>query len=320
MSDKIVVCGAGGFVGRNLVRDLYERGYDDVLAVVSPRTNIGSIPYYNQVSWAKVDLMNYDACVRELEGAKWVFNLAAKVGGIDYIQKHKASCMLSSVINSNLLRASREHRVSRYFFSSSSCVYPDGVSVLKESDAYPANPIAGYGWEKLFSEQMCLAFQEEFEVPVSIARYHGLYGPGDVREEDKDHVIAALCRKVAEAKLSGKHEITIWGDGNQTRSFLFVDDCTEGSLMLVAHGVTGPVNLANSECVSINAIVTMLEDIAAVKLTRFYSTGASVGRKHKCSDNTLLRESLKGWEPSTSIRDGLEKTYRDCWDRALKTK
>lgn len=316
MNDRIVVCGAGGFVGRKLVEHLYQKGYSDVLAIVSPRSSFGPITWANQVSWVKVDLMDYEACRRELEGATWVFNLAAKVGGIDYIQKHKASCMLSSVINTNLLRAAREHKASRYFFASSSCVYPDGISVLKESDAYPANPIVGYGWEKLFSEQMCLAFQEEFGLPVSIARYHGLYGPGDVRNEDKDHVIAALCRKVAEAKLSGSNEITIWGDGTQTRSFLYIDDCADGTLKLVQQGVVGPVNMANYECVSINTIVSCLEEIAAVKLKRFYNATASVGRKHKCSDNRLIGE-LMNWAPPTSLKVGLERTYRECWDRAL---
>lgn len=317
MSDRIVVCGAGGFVGRKLVEYLYHKGYSDVLAIISPRSSFGPITWANQVSWVKVDLMDYEACRRELEGATWVFNLAAKVGGIDYIQKHKASCMLSSVINTNLLRAAHEHKASRYFFASSSCVYPAGSAVLRESDAYPANPIAGYGWEKLFSEQMCLAFQEEFGLPVSIARYHGLYGPEDVREEAKDHVIAALCRKVAEAKLSGCNAISIWGDGTQTRSFLYSDDCVEGTVLMMANGVTGPVNMANGECVSINDLVTMLEEIAAIKLERFYSSEASTGRIHKCSDNTLIRETL-GWEPRTPLKVGLARTYRACWDRLLK--
>jgi nucleoside-diphosphate-sugar epimerase len=310
-SDRIVVCGAGGFVGRALVKFLVERGYD-VTAVSSPRRSVIT----EGASNVQVDLQDARACERALEGANWVFNFAAKVGGIDYIEKHKASCMLSSVINTNLLLAAKKHGVSRYFFSSSSCVYPDGIQMLKESDAYPASPIDGYGWEKLFSERMCLAFQEEYGVPVSIARYHGLYGPGDVREEERDHAIAALCRKVVEAKLSGQHEINIWGDGSQTRSFLYIDDCVEGTLKMAWKGVSGPLNLANSECVSINDLITTLEDIACVHLNRYYDLTASTGRKHKCSDNTQTRAMLD-WEPMTPIRLGLERTYRECWDRRI---
>lgn len=312
MSDKIVVCGAGGFVGGKLVEYLVSHGYGDVRAVASPRRKTEFAGAEN----LQADLQRAEECDAVLSGARWVFNLAAKVGGIDFIQKHKASCMLSSLINTNLLLAARREKVSRYFFASSSCVYPDGIEMLQESDAYPASPTDGYGWEKLFSERMCLAFAEEYGVPVSIARYHGLYGPGDVREPDKDHVIAALCRKVVEAKLSGRHEITIWGDGNQTRSFLYIDDCLEGTTKLVWGGVQGPVNLAHGQCVSINDLVTDLEDIAGIKLTRFYSADATVGRKHKCTNNRLIRELLE-WEPRTRIRDGLAKTYRDCWDRAV---
>lgn len=300
MSDIIAVCGAGGFVGRRLVEFLAERGHE-----------------VRAVTRQCYDLQDPKQCRAAVSGASWVFNLAAKVGGIDYISKHKASCMMSARINMNLLEACHERGVQRYFFSSSSCVYPEG-SLLQEWHAYPANPTDGYGWEKLFSERVCLAFQEEFGVPVSIARYHGLYGPGDIREQARDHVIAALCRKVVEAKLSGRNEITIWGDGEQTRSFLFIDDCLLGTVSMMANGVTGPVNMANSQCVSINELVTMLEDIAAVKLTRFYNTSASTGRQHKCSDNTLIRE-LMNWEPMTPIRTGLERTYRACWD-SLVTK
>lgn len=316
MSDeKIVVCGAGGFVGRRLVKFLVREGHTDVRAVCSYRNPV----LFKGAETRQADLHSPEDCRQVLNGARWVFNLAAKVGGIDYIEKHKASCMLSSLINTNLLLAAQQNNVARYFFASSSCVYPGGISILKECDAYPAEPTDGYGWEKLFSERMCLAFSEEYAVPVTIARYHGLYGPGDVRDEEKDHVIAALCRKVVEAKLSGRHEISIWGDGTQTRSFLYIDDCIKGTTQLVWNGIQGPVNLANDECVSINHLVGLLEEIAGVQLARFYSSGASQGRKHKCSDNMLIRE-LMNWEPMTPLRVGLEKTYRDCWDRAILKK
>ena len=312
MLDKIVVCGASGFVGTHLVNSLVKAGHE-VRAVMSPRrTEVEFVDA--ETVWA--DLHDPRECERVLKDAQWVFNLAAKVGGIDYISKHKATCMQSSLINTNLLRAARAARVSRFFFASSSCVYPDGIEVLKEENAYPAAPIDGYGWEKLFSERMCLAFMEEYGVPVSIARYHGLYGPGDIRAKSQDHVIAALCRKVVEAKLSGRHEINIWGDGFQTRSFLFIDDCIEGTTRMTFNGVTGPLNLANCECVSINELVTMLEEIAGVHLNRYYDLTASQGRKHKCSDNEAIRRELN-WEPMTPIQQGLAQTYRYCWDRMV---
>jgi GDP-D-mannose 3', 5'-epimerase len=312
MNEKIVVCGAGGVVGRALVDRLIQEGHTDIRAVSRRWTNFAGVEN------VQANLWNFADCERIMQGAKWVFNLAAKVGGIGYIQNHKADCMLSSLINTNLLMAAKDVGISRYFFSSSSCVYPSRIEVVKESDAYPADPIDGYGWEKLFSERMCLAFSDDYGIPVTIARYHGLYGPGDVRDDaGKDHVIAAMCHKVVEAKLSGRNEINIWGDGSQTRSFLFIDDCVEGTLELCWNGVTGPVNLANSEPVSVNRIVDLLEEISGVKLTRFYSALAAVGRQHKCSDNQLLRTVLRGWEPATPIREGLEKTYRFFWDRAI---
>jgi len=316
MKNKIVVCGAGGFVGSALIARLRKMfDSDQIRAVWSPRRHEVC---FDGIENVYADLSVYEECLRATRGAIWVFNLAAKVGGIGYIEKHKASCMLSSLINTNLLRAAQQLRVASYFFSSSSCVYPEGIECLKESDAYPASPIDGYGWEKLFSERMCLAFAEEYGIPVHIARYHGLYGPGDVREESKDHVIAALCRKVVAAKLSGRYEINIWGDGTQTRSFLYIDDCVEGTLKMVEKDVHGPVNMANSECVSVGKIVELLEEIAGVRLAKFYSMESAIGRRAKCTDNTLIRELLN-WEPSTPIRTGLERTYRDCWDRAIKS-
>ena len=320
MSEKIVVCGAGGFIGGKLIEQLLEKGYDDIRAV-SFRPVAEWNRKFDSVENVQLDLRHRRSCEEAVAGAGIVYNLAARVGGIGYVETHKTEGMLSSLINTHLLLAVSKIKVLRYFFSSSSCVYHSGNPgpVFKEADAYPANPQDGYGWEKLFSERMCLNFAEEYKVPVSIARFHGIYGPGDFRPEGRDHAISALCLKVIEAKLSGRHEINIWGDGTQTRSFLYIDDCIEGMQRIVNDGVQGPVNLANREVVSVNQIVDILEKIACVKLHRFYNTTAPVGQQHKCSDNTLLRDSL-AWEPMTPIRLGLERTYRSFWDRAVLKK
>lgn len=317
---KIVVCGAGGYVGGSLIKYLLSKGHKDIRGV-SFRPVPEWLHKFDSVENVQLDLRNRKPCEEAVAGATVVYNLAARVGGIGYVETHKTEGMLSSLINTHLLMAASKANLMRYFFASSSCVYHSGNPgpVFKESDAYPANPQDGYGWEKLFSERMCLNFAEEYRVPVSIARFHGIYGPGDVRASGKDHAIAALCLKVIEAKLSGRHEINIWGDGTQTRSFLYIDDCVEGVNQIVNEGVPGPVNLANRDIVSVNQIVDILEDISGVKLHRFYNTAAPIGQQHKCSDNTLLRESL-AWEPMTPIRVGLEKTYRDLWDRAVLKK
>lgn len=317
MSDKIVVCGAGGYVGGKLIEFLLSKGHTDIRAV-SFRPFPEWLKTFKEAQNVQLDLRHRRSCEDALDGAKIVYNLAARVGGIGYIESHKVEGMLSSLINTHLLLAASKVNLIRYFFASSSCVYHSGQPgpAFKESDAYPANPTDGYGVEKLFSERMCLNFAEELKVPVSIARFHTIYGPGDVRPEGRDHVTAALCLKVIEAKLSGRNDILVWGDGTQTRSFLYIDDCIEGIYRLVNGGISGPVNLANSERVSVNQIIDMLEEIACIKLHRFYNNDAPQGMKHKCSDNTLLRKSLN-WEPLFPIKTGLERMFRDFWDRRM---
>lgn len=321
--EKIVICGAGGYVGSQMIAYLLNKGHTNILAISAKPAEKWLRPFYNDaVKNHSADLKCPNVCIDAVYGATQVYNFAAKVGGIGFIGGNQVDCMLSSLINTNLLRAAENwHGLSSYFFASSSCVYPPerGNFPFKESDAYPANPMQGYGWEKLFSERMCEAYRAERNVPTVIARLHGVYGPGDFRDAGKDHVIQALCQKVVEAKLSGKKEICIWGDGHQTRSFLFIEDAIEGIYKLANAGVPGPVNLANSQVVSVNELVTMLEEIAGVTLEKFYSVTAPTGRSHKSSDNTLLRETLS-WEPMISIRDGLRKTYNAVWDRAMQAK
>lgn len=323
MSEKVVVCGAGGFVGGKLVEFLMHKGYPDIRAV-SFRPVDQWLFKSSEVENLQLDLRNPNACKIAVGGAKWVYNLAAKVGGIGYIQKNKTECMLSSLINTHLLQAIAWGEVcaaSGYFFASSACVYPTtsaaGV-LIKENDLIL--PSDGYGIEKYFSERMCASFSEEHNVPVRVARYHTVYGPGDdiKGREGKDHAPSALCRKVVQAKLSGQHEINIWGDGEQTRDFLYVDDCVEATYRLMGSGCdASPVNVGSPEVVTINQMVSMLEEIAGVNLTRFYSSQAPEGVRHRGSDNTRLKSILK-WEPTTTLYEGLSATYRNIYDKMLK--
>ena len=222
--------------------------------------------------------------------------------------------MLSVLINTHMLMAAREAGVEQFFFSSSACVYaaekqgsPE-VQALREDDAYPAMPEDGYGWEKLFSERMCRHYLEDFGLETRVARYHNVYGPEGTWDGGREKAPAAICRKVAEAVLRGGQEIEIWGDGQQTRSFMYIDDCVDGTLMIAEGPRLDPINLGSSELVTINGLVDIVEGIAGVKLERRYKLDAPQGVRGRNSDNTLIRE-LYGWEPSISLREGLEKTY-----------
>jgi GDP-D-mannose 3',5'-epimerase len=237
-----------------------------------------------------------------------------------FIENNRALCMLSVLINTHLLEASRSSDVERFFFSSSACVYAADKQVdpnnpgLKESDAYPAMPEDGYGWEKLFSERMCRHFREDFGLTTRVARYHNVYGPEGTWTGGREKAPAAICRKVAEAKLSGNQEIEIWGDGHQTRSFMYIDDCTHGTRAIMNSDILEAINLGSSEMVSINQLVSIVEDIAGTKCLRNYDLSAPKGVNGRNSDNQMIRGEL-GWEPSISLRDGLEKTYAWVYDQ-----
>jgi nucleoside-diphosphate-sugar epimerase len=264
-----------------------------------------------------LDLREREACEAALKGgAQCVYNLSADMGGMGFIEHNKALCMLSVLINTHLLTAAREVGVEKFFFASSACVYaadkqisPE-VTPLKELDTYPAMPEDGYGWEKLFSERMCRHFTEDFALTTCVGRYHNIYGPNGTYEGGREKAPAAICRKVIRAKLDGKNEIEIWGDGQQTRSFTYIDDCLKGTRIMMDRGIPGPLNIGSSELVTIDQLVDIVEEIAGVKLQRCYDLKAPMGVRGRNSDNTKIRE-LTGWEPSTSLRDGLEKTY--CW-------
>jgi nucleoside-diphosphate-sugar epimerase len=321
-SEKIVVCGGGGFIGGHLVADLVRQGYQDVRSVdIKPLDE-----WYQRtpgVENLQLDLSLLEAADKALKGAHTVYNLAADMGGMGFIENNKALCMLTVLINTHLLMAARKHGVKRFFYASSACVYngdkqkDPNVTALKEEDAYPALPEDGYGWEKLFSERMCRHFREDFGVTTRIARYHNVYGPHGTYEGGREKAPAAVCRKVISAKLSGKHEIEIWGDGKQTRSFMYIDDCLKGTQMLTASDVIEPINIGSSELVTINQLVDIVEDIAGIKLKRNYNLSAPKGVNGRNSDNTKILQLMK-WEPNIKLRDGMEKTYRWIYDQMTK--
>jgi nucleoside-diphosphate-sugar epimerase len=308
-----LVTGAGGFIGGHLVKDLLAKG-ESVRAV-----DIKPLSEWHQV-WGDADnrtgdLREPDACSDSVAGAARVYNLASDMGGMGFIETHKAACMLSVLINTNLLRAAAAGDVERYFYGSSACVYAAehqtsaDVKPLREEDAYPAMPEDGYGWEKLFSERMCRHFTEDFGLDTRVARYHNVYGPHGTFDGGREKAPAAICRKVAEAELSGRHEIEIWGDGKQTRSFTYIDDCVFGTVAIMDSGLAEPVNLGSAELVTIDDLVAIVEEIAGIALERRYKADAPTGVRGRNSDNTKLIEAI-GWEPSTSLRSGLEVTYR----------
>jgi len=259
-------------------------------------------------------------CETAAKGAVDIYNLACNMGGMGFIELNKALCMLSVLINTHLLMAAKKYGAKRYFYSSSACVYNGDLQhtsdegdrftppALKESDAYPALAEDGYGWEKLFSERMCRHFMEDFGLQTRVARFHNVYGPWGTWFGGREKVPAAICRKVIDAKMTGKHEIEIWGNGHQTRSFMYIDDCLKGIELIFNSEIIEPLNLGSSEAVSVNQLVDIIEDIAGIKLTRRYKLDAPKGVNGRNSDNTLIQKYL-GWEPSIPLRIGLEKTY-----------
>ena len=308
-----VVTGAGGFIGGHLVAELKRRGFERIRAVdLKP---IGRwYQEHEDVENISSDLREKEACYAAAEDASTVFNLAADMGGMGFIETHKADCMVSVLINTNMLLASRDHGVERYLYASSACVYAadkqtdTAVTALREEDAYPAMPEDGYGWEKLFSERMCRHFMEDYGLSVRVPRFHNVYGPYGTYAGGREKAPAAACRKVIEAQLNGSNSIEIWGDGKQTRSFTYIDDTIEGVLRLMESDFTDPVNLGSSQLVTINELYDIVEKIAGVDLDRNHDLTAPQGVRGRNSDNTLILEKL-GWEPSISLEDGLAKTY-----------
>jgi nucleoside-diphosphate-sugar epimerase len=310
---KIVVCGAGGFIGGHLVKSLILKGAGEIRAVdVKPLDE-----WYQKTAGVEnlsLDLKDKDSCYQATDGVDAVFQLAADMGGMGFIENNRALCMLSVLVNTHMLMAAKDRKVERFFYSSSACVYnaekqtnPDVVA-LREEDAYPAMAEDGYGWEKLFSERMCRHFEEDFGLQCRVARFHNVYGPHGTWDGGREKAPAAICRKVLEAKISGRNEIEIWGDGHQTRSFMYIDDCTKGVEAIFESEIHEPINLGSNELVTINQLVDIVEDIAGIKLRRKYNLNAPRGVNGRNSDNTLIKRYL-GWEPSIRLRDGMAKTY-----------
>lgn len=312
-NELIVVAGGGGFIGGHLIADLLRRGHTNIRSVdIKPLDQWYQV--FPEAKNFRADLQELESCHEAVTGAAEVYNLAADMGGMGFIENNKARCMLSVLINTHLLMACEQALVERYFYASSACVYNAEkqklhlVAPLKESDAYPAMPEDGYGWEKLFSERMCRHFREDFGLETRAARFHNVYGPHGTWDGGREKAPAAICRKVIHAKQTGDYRIEIWGDGNQTRSFMYIDDCIKGIDSIMHSDIIEPINLGSNELVSINQLVDMAEQIAGVKLHRSYKLDAPKGVNGRNSDNTRINELLQ-WEPGIKLYAGLEKTY-----------
>jgi GDP-D-mannose 3', 5'-epimerase len=322
-AEPILVAGGGGFIGGWLVRSLLEQG--EAVRSVDIKPTSEWFQRHGDAENLVLDLRDLDSCRKAIEGVRDVYDLACDMGGMGFIEAHKAECMISVLIGTHLLLASRDAAIERFFFASSACVYAAEkqqdaeVVALREADAYPAMPEDGYGWEKLFTERMCRHFREDFGLTTRVARYHNVYGPDGTYEGGREKAPAAICRKVATAVLSGNHEIEIWGDGKQTRSFMYIDDCTEGTIKLAGSDIIEPLNIGSDELVSINRLVDIVEKIAGVKLKRSYKLDAPKGVRGRNSDNTLIKKLL-GWAPSIRLEDGMEKTYKWIHDEMASGK
>src|SRR6202795_1270241 len=320
-NDKILVAGGGGFIGGALIALLRKQGYRDIRAVdVKPLDEW--YQRFDDVENLQLDLNLKENCETAAENVDNIYNLAANMGGMGFIEHNKDLCMLSVLINTHMLQAALKNKTRRFFYASSACVYNGDkqktfeAPSLKEEDAYPALAEDGYGWEKLFSERMCRHFMEDFGLTARVARFHNVYGPWGTWFGGREKAPAAICRKVIEAKVTGKHEIEIWGSGVQTRSFMFIDDCTDGIQRITNSEILEPINLGSSEAVTINQLVDIAEDIAGIKLKRKYDLTAPKGVNGRNSDNNLIQKYLH-WEPNTLLRAGLEKTYRWIYDQYM---
>ena len=308
----ILVTGAGGFIGGHLVARLLDEDHRVRAVDIKPVER-----WYQRHPGAEnmvADLRLREACEHAVSGVGAVYNLASDMGGMGFIEGNKWECMINVLIDTHLLEALRGRQVDAYFYASTACVYPAGlqddpeVRALREAEAYPADPEDGYGWEKLFGERLCLNHRDDFGTPIRIGRYHNVYGPQGTWQGGREKAPAAICRKVAEAVVSGRHEIEIWGDGEQTRSFMFIDDGIEGTRRLVDSTVETPLNIGSSELVTINQLVDTASSIAGIELERRHDLPAPQGVRGRNSDNTLIEAEL-GWYPSIALRDGLEQTY-----------
>jgi GDP-D-mannose 3',5'-epimerase len=322
MKKKYLVCGAGGFIGGHLVSDLLNKGQEVVCVDIKPIKHWFQLHERNKNY--VMDLNEYENCLKAAEGVDFVYNMACNMGGMGFIENNKAECMLSVLINTNLLRACRIYKIKKYLFSSSACVYnaykqeKNFIPGLKEQDAYPAMPEDGYGWEKLFSERMCRHFTEDFGIETRVVRYHNVYGPLGTFDGGREKAPAALCRKIALAKINNTKIIDVWGDGEQTRSFLYIDDCVNGTNQVFNSSFDKPLNVGSEEQVSINQMINIIEEIADYKVQKNYQLDKPKGVRGRSSDNSLIKKTIN-WQPSYSLKEGLEKTYNWIYSQ-LKSK
>jgi nucleoside-diphosphate-sugar epimerase len=318
----VLVAGGGGFIGGHLVADLLAQGLTVRSVDVKPTSEWYQV--HGAAQNVQADLSLRESAMAQTEGAREVYMLAADMGGMGFIENNKALCMLTVLTSTHMLEAARAHEVERYFYSSSACVYAADkqtdthITALKEADAYPAMPEDGYGWEKLFTERMCRHFLEDFGLTTRVARYHNVYGPNGTWTGGREKAPAAVCRKIATAVITGNHELDIWGDGEQTRSFMYIDDCVHGSQMILKGDSPEPVNLGSDELVSINQLYSIVEEIAGIKCTRNYQLDAPQGVRGRNSDNTQILETY-GWAPSITLAEGLAKTYAWVYDEVKRS-
>jgi len=309
---KYLVCGAGGFIGGHLVSNLLSEGHQVVAADVKPKEYWFQL--FDEAKNYSLDLKEIDNCIKVSESVDYIFNMACNMGGMGFIENNKAECMLSVLINTNLLRASLSNKVKKYFFSSSACVYNADkqkntfIPSLKETDAYPAMPEDGYGWEKLFSERMCRHFTEDFGLETRVARYHNVYGPIGTYDGGREKAPAALSRKIIKAKIQNEREIEVWGDGEQTRSFLYIDDCIEATKKLFHSDCKDVLNIGSEEQVSINQMIDIIEEISDFKVKRKNLLDKPKGVRGRSSNNDLIKEKLE-WNFKISLKEGLKITY-----------
>jgi len=317
---KVLVVGAGGFIGGHLVKKILDNGNSIVASDIKPK-EYWFQDFDNVENYYATDMKDISNCRKVTKGVDYVFNMACNMGGMGFIENNKAECMQSVLINTNLLIACKENKVQRYFFSSSACAYNKDkqqdvfIDGLKEEDAYPANPEDGYGWEKLFSERMCRHFQEDYGLEVRIARYHNIYGPYGTYDGGREKAPAALCRKVIEAKKNNKDIIDVWGDGEQTRTFLYIDECVEGTLRLFESDYSEPVNIGSDEQVSINQMIGIIEEISGgLKFKKNYQLDKPKGVRGRSSNNDLVKKVLN-WSYQMSLKEGLTKTFKWIYEQ-----
>ena len=318
---RYLICGAGGFIGGHITKRLLNEGHDVTCVDIKPLELWFQL--HSNSKNQSLDLKVLENCEKITKDQDFVINMACNMGGIGFIEWNKAKCMISVLINTHMLMACQKYNIKKYFFSSTACAYNKDlqqqtfINGLREEDAYPANPEDGYGWEKLFSERMCRHFLEDFNLDTKVARYHNIFGPLGTFDGGREKSPAALCRKVALAKINGQKEIEVWGDGEQTRSYLFVEDCVDATLKLFNSTSTGPINIGSEEQVSINQMIDLIENIANYKVDRKYNTSMPVGVRGRSSNNDKIKKELN-WEPNYNLQEGLKITYN--WIENMLTK